>query len=210
MLSAPAGQNMIHPRTGDDFRGLLRHKFGFLLKRLVDCKRLVFPRKVLSTASGCARSVFGVPLRGAEQRRRSGGSRLALSEPRSGEFSQPPGPASSARDRAQPGADLGVAFFLATFSWPPRKSTPARQARKTAPKKPNSPTTNPQKTTALKNKTRPAISRPGPEIQAARPSTQTHAPSSVTPSAATFFGLTNCSRETPSHITSGLATRTDE
>ncbi len=166
MLSAPAGQNMIHPRIGDDFRGLLRHKFGFLLKRQVDCKRLVFPRKVLSTASGCARSVFGVPLRGAEQRRRSGGSRLALSEARRAEFSQPPGPSSSARDRAQPGADLGVAFFLATFSWPPRKSTPARQARKTAPKKPNSPTCNPQKTTAPKNKTRPAISRPGPEFQA--------------------------------------------
>jgi len=121
MLSAPAGQNMIHPRTGDDFRGLLRYKFGFLLKRQVDRKRLLFPRKVLSTASGCARSVFGVPLRGAEQRRRSGGSRLALSEPRSGEFSQPPGLPSSARDRAQPGADLGVAFFLATFSWPNKK-----------------------------------------------------------------------------------------
>jgi len=29
---------------------------------------------------------------------------------------------------------------------------------------------------------------------------QTQAPSSVTPSAATFFGLMNCSRETPSHI----------
>ena len=161
MLSAPAGQNMIHPRTGDDFRGLLRYKFGFLLKRQVDRKRLLFPRKVLSTASGCARSVFGVPLRGAEQRRRSGGSRLALSEPRSGEFSQPPGLPSSARDRAQPGADLGVAFFLATFSWPNKKKyarasgaepsasenqTPVRPGRKTARQKPRQPAGQQRKT----------------------------------------------------------------
>ena len=61
--------------------------------------------------------VFGVPLRGAEQRRWAGGSRLALSEPRSGKFSQPPGAPSSARDPAQRGADLGVAFSLATFFW---------------------------------------------------------------------------------------------
>ncbi len=64
---------------------------------------------------------FSFPLRGAEQRRGDGGFRLALSEPRSGEFSQPPGAPSSARHRAQRGADPGVAFFLATFSWRSKK-----------------------------------------------------------------------------------------
>ena len=38
---------------------------------------------------------------------------------------------------------------------------------------------------------------------------QTTAPSSLAPST-TFFCLMNCSRETPSHMTSGLATRTEE
>jgi len=43
---------------------------------------------------------------------------------------------------------------------------------------------------------------PAPEFYGPGPSpfVQTHAPSSVTPSAAAFFGLMNCSRETPSHI----------
>jgi len=63
---------------------------------------------------------FRVPLGGAEQRRLAGGFRLA-SVRAAGEFSKPPGQPSSARDRAQPGADPGVAFFLATFSWRSKK-----------------------------------------------------------------------------------------
>jgi len=42
-----------------------------------------------------------------------------------------------------------------------------------------------------------------------RSNAQTTAPSSLAPSM-TFFGLMNCSRETPSHMTSGLATSTEE
>ena len=57
----------------------------------------------------------------AEQRRLAGSSRLALSEPRSGEFSQPPGLPSSAGNPAQRGVDSAVAFFLATFSWRSKK-----------------------------------------------------------------------------------------
>ena len=57
----------------------------------------------------------------AEQRRLAGGFRLALSEPRSGEFSQPPGLPSSAGNPAQRGVDSAVAFFLATFSWRSKK-----------------------------------------------------------------------------------------
>ncbi len=56
------------------------------------------------------------PLRGAEQRRRAGGSWLALSEPQASSC-ETPGSTSSARDRAQPDADPGVAFSLATFFW---------------------------------------------------------------------------------------------
>ena len=39
---------------------------------------------------------------------------------------------------------------------------------------------------------------------------QTTAPSSLAPSTLAFGGLMNCSRETPSHITSGAATSTEE
>ena len=79
-------------------------------------------------------AAFGLPLpvRGAEQRRWAGCSRLALSEPRSGEFSQPPGPPSSARDRAQPGADPGSPFLCQLSFGEAKESWVARQARKTA------------------------------------------------------------------------------
>ena len=79
-------------------------------------------------------AAFGLPLpvRGAEQRRWAGCSRLALSEPRSGEFSQPPGPPSSARDRAQPGADPGSPFLWLLSFGEAKESWVARQARKTA------------------------------------------------------------------------------
>jgi len=83
-------------------------------------KCLVFNGRPLKTAQNHSHrfggDAFGVPLRGAEQRRLAGGFRLA-SVRAAGEFSKPPGQPSSARDRATPGADPGVAFSLATFFW---------------------------------------------------------------------------------------------
>ena len=63
-----------------------------------------------------APTVFPGPLGGAEQRRAVGGRRLALSEPRSGEFSQPPNDPSSAGN-PRSGHRLRVAFSLLTFFW---------------------------------------------------------------------------------------------
>ncbi len=83
-------------------------------------KCLVFNGRPLKTAQNHSHwfggDAFRVPLRGAEQRRLAGGFRLA-SVRAAGEFSKPPGQPSSARDRATPGADPGVAFSLATFFW---------------------------------------------------------------------------------------------
>jgi len=80
-------------------------------------------QKLASDWLAPAKTAIGLPgpLEGAEQRRGVGGLRLALSEARRAEFSQPPDCPSSAGDPAQRGADLGVAFFLATFSWPSKK-----------------------------------------------------------------------------------------
>jgi len=96
---------------------------------------------------------FRVPLRGAEQRRLAGGFRLA-SVRAAGEFSKPPGQPSSARDRATPGADPGVAFSLATFFWrskrkyaraasaePNRQTSSAPPVAETKTKKPREPNT---------------------------------------------------------------------
>ena len=62
----------------------------------------------------------------AEQRRLAGGFRLA-SVRAAGEFSQPPGPPSSAGDRAKPGVDSAVAFSLATFFWRSKRKYARRQ-----------------------------------------------------------------------------------
>ncbi len=73
------------------------------------------------------------PLGGAEQRRVVGGLRLALSEARRAEFSQPPDCPSRAGNPAQRGADLGCPFSLATFFLDKQKeSTPAGQRRNPA------------------------------------------------------------------------------
>jgi hypothetical protein len=56
------------------------------------------------------------PLRGAEQRRLAGGFRFAMFEPQASS-GKPPGLPSSARNRATPGTDPGVAFTLLTFFW---------------------------------------------------------------------------------------------
>jgi len=78
----------------------------------------VFPSRPqeagISWAEPSRRDDFRVPMRGAEQHRRAGGSRLALFEPQASS-GKPPGPTSSARNPK--GADLGVAFSLATFFW---------------------------------------------------------------------------------------------
>jgi hypothetical protein len=62
---------------------------------------------------------FSGPLEGAEQRRNAGGSRLALSEPQASLASRPAFRVAQGTRAA--GTDPGVAFFLATFSWPHKK-----------------------------------------------------------------------------------------
>ena len=62
---------------------------------------------------------FSGPLRGAEQRRGVGGLRLALSEPQASLASRPA--FRVAQGTGVAGTDPGVAFFLATFSWPHKK-----------------------------------------------------------------------------------------
>jgi hypothetical protein len=58
---------------------------------------------------------FRVPVEGAEQRRKAGGSRLALSEPQASLASRPAFRVAQGTGNA--GAALGVAFSLATFFW---------------------------------------------------------------------------------------------
>jgi hypothetical protein len=62
-----------------------------------------------------ARVVFPGPLRGAEQRRAAGGSRLALSEPKASLASRPA--VRVAQGTRAAGTAPGVAFSLATFFW---------------------------------------------------------------------------------------------
>ena len=73
-------------------------------------------KKAKTTYPSSTTDALQCPLSGAEQRRRAGGFRLALSEPQASS-GKPPGSPSSAMDRAQPGANPGVAFSLATFFW---------------------------------------------------------------------------------------------
>ena len=76
--------------------------------------------------STCFRDAFWVPLRGAEQRRRAGGSRLALSEPQASS-GKPPGLPSSGRNPA--GAPTTGSPFLWLLSFGEAKeSTPALKA----------------------------------------------------------------------------------
>jgi hypothetical protein len=64
---------------------------------------------------GSVRVVFPGPLRGAEQRRAAGGSRLALSEPQASLASRPADRVAQGTRAA--GTDPGVTFSLATFFW---------------------------------------------------------------------------------------------
>ena len=77
---------------------------------------------------------FPFPLEDAEQRRRAGGLRLAMSESRSGEFSQPPGPPSSARHPAQRGVDHGGRLLFAYFFLAKQEKVRRAAARKTTVK----------------------------------------------------------------------------
>ena len=93
---------------------------------------LIFALFSGSTATGhfpacrLSRDAFRAPLRGAEQRRRAGGSRLALSEPQASS-GKPPGLPSSARNPA--GAPTQGSPFLWLLSFGEAKeSTPARKA----------------------------------------------------------------------------------
>ncbi|MBS1145138.1 MAG: hypothetical protein H6R14_2544 [Proteobacteria bacterium] len=72
---------------------------------------------------------LGAPVEGAEQPRGAGSFRLALSEPKASS-GKPPGPPSSARYRAKPGAAPGVAFSLATFFWRSKRKYARRSAAK--------------------------------------------------------------------------------
>jgi hypothetical protein len=63
--------------------------------------------------------VFPGPLRGAEQRRRAGGFRLALFEPKASLASRPA--CRVAQGAGAAGTDPGVAFSLATFFWPSKR-----------------------------------------------------------------------------------------
>ena len=94
---------------------------------------LIFAPFLSSTATGhffvncLSRDAFWAPLRGAEQRRRAGGSRLALFEPQASS-GKPPGLASSARNPE--GAPTQGSPFLWQLSFGEAKeSTPAPQAR---------------------------------------------------------------------------------
>jgi hypothetical protein len=82
-----------------------------------ELKSLQFSRKPISNKTPLTHGWFtGVPMRGAEQRRNVGGLRRGLFEG-AARVPQPPDVSSSARNRATPGADPGVAFSLATFFW---------------------------------------------------------------------------------------------
>jgi len=72
-----------------------------------------------------ARAVFPGPLRGAEQRRNAGGSRLALSEPQASLASRPA--FRVAQGTGVAGTDPGVAFSLATFFWPHKRKYARQQ-----------------------------------------------------------------------------------
>ena len=84
-------------------------------KELACCGRL--PKKGKNQIHAPLSTPDGLPgpLRGAEQHRNAGGSRLALSEPQASFASRPPNRVAQGTGAA--GTDPGVAFSLATFFW---------------------------------------------------------------------------------------------
>lgn len=112
-----------------------------------------------------AKTAIGLPgpLEGAEQRRVVGGLRLALSEARRAEFSQPPDYPSSAGHPAQRGADPGVAFFLATFSWPNKKKYARASGAEHSAKKTKAANRSTAENSASTHPTAPKNPQPNPK-----------------------------------------------
>jgi hypothetical protein len=93
------------------------------------CAFGLFPvdrRNVLLSAHRLNMDAFRVPLKGAEQRRRTGGSRLALSEPQASS-GKPPGAPSSARN-PEGAPTLGSPFLWLLSFGEAKESTPASKA----------------------------------------------------------------------------------
>ena len=87
------------------------------------------PRKTAKNRSRCLSSdAFGVPLRGAEQRRRAGGLRLALSEPQASLASRPARRVAQGTGRS-PAPTQGSPFLWLLSFGEAKESTPAPQAR---------------------------------------------------------------------------------
>ena len=80
------------------------------------------PEKI---APSSTTDVFPGPLRGAEQRRNAGSSRLALSEPQASLASRPA--FRVAQGIPAEDSDPGVAFSLATFFWPHKRKYARQQ-----------------------------------------------------------------------------------
>ena len=95
-------------------------------KKLACCGRP--PKKGKNQIHGTLSTpdVLPGPLRGAEQRRNTGGSRRGLSEGRSPEFRSRPAFRVAQGTRAA-GTDPGVAFSLATFFWPHKRKYARQQ-----------------------------------------------------------------------------------
>ena len=98
---------------------------------------LFFGPTVAFQLSCCSPSpdAFRVPLRGAEQRRRAGGSRLAVFEPQASLASRPV--CRVAQGIGAAGADSGVAFSLATFFWRSKRKYARPQGGKQRLRKPS-------------------------------------------------------------------------
>jgi hypothetical protein len=77
------------------------------------------PKKFNSRPQKLVTDAFSGPLRGAEQRRSTGGVRLALSEPQASLAKRPVFRVAQGIPAGD--TDPGVAFSLATFFWPPKR-----------------------------------------------------------------------------------------
>ena len=115
--------------------------------KLCLCFLVFFPvdrRNVFFGAPRLNMDALWVPLRGAEQRRRTGGRRLALSEPQASS-GKPPGAPSSARN-PEGAPTLGSPFLWLLSFGEAKESTPASKAEPPANSaEPQAHSTEPQK-----------------------------------------------------------------
>ena len=86
------------------------------------------PKKPKKACRPLISDAFGVPLRGAEQRRRAGGLRLALSEPQASLASRPARRVAQGTGRS-PAPTQGSPFLWLLSFGEAKESTPAPQAR---------------------------------------------------------------------------------